>query len=300
MYLTGTAQVLNSNAIQLTAQLLGNQLAAGEDCDILQHCLSAIAEARSLDCQSPEGTAQLVYNDSSQSLAIKILSYNNQLLAHLYNLLQDWQDVVYSGNLLIGNQDERIVHYCFHLVSVSNHVRGNIAAIELHALNYREVGLHTLGLLYSDNAFLAYLLHCICNVLADFLISGGNGSNLSDCFLGLYRLGNGLDFLNQSLNCSLNTLLQNHWVCTSSNVSHTLMNHSLRQESSGGGTVTSDVVGLGSNLAYQLCAHVLKWILQLDVTSDGNTIIGDGRCTELLVQYYVAALWSKGNLYSIC
>ena len=300
MYLTGTAQILDGYAVQLAANFLGNNLAAGEDSNILQHSLAAVAKARSLDSQSLEGTAELVYNDGSQSLAVQILGNDYQLLAHLDNLLKDWQDFVDGGNLLVGNQDVWIIHNGFHLVGISYHVRGDVATVELHALYYGQAGLHALGLLNGDNAFLANLLHGISNVMADFLISGRNSGNLGNLGLAVYGLGYGLDFLYQGLYGSLDALLQYHRVGTGSYVPHALMNHSLCQKGCSSSTVTSNVVGLGSNLAHQLCAHVLKRILQLNIPGDGNAVIGNGRSTKLLVQNHVAALWTKSNLYCVC
>ena len=299
MYLTSTAQILDGYAIQLTANFLGDNLTTGKDSNILQHSLTAITKARSLNSQSLESTTELINNDGSQSLAIQILSNNNQLLAHLNNLLQNRQNLVDGGNLLVGNQDIWIVHNGFHLIGISNHVRRDITTVELHALYNGQAGFHTLGLLNGNNAFLAYLLHSIGNVVTDFSICGRNSSNLSNLRFAVYRLGYGLNLLNQGLNCSLNTLLQYHWVSASSYVSHTLMNHSLSQQGSSGSTITSNIVGLGSNLTNQLCTHVLKWILQLNITSNGNTIIGNSRSTKLLVQYYIAALWTKSNLYCV-
>ena len=54
-YLSGPAQVINSDRIELSAQLLGDHRAPGEDGHILQHRLAAIAEARRLDRQAING-----------------------------------------------------------------------------------------------------------------------------------------------------------------------------------------------------------------------------------------------------
>src|SRR6185436_75305 len=56
----GAAQVLEGQALELEAQVLGDGLAAGEDGDVLQHLLAAIAEAGGLDRADLQGAAQLV------------------------------------------------------------------------------------------------------------------------------------------------------------------------------------------------------------------------------------------------
>ena len=49
LHLTGMAQLVHAGVLQLQAKLVRNHLAAGQNGDILQHFLAAIAKARSLD-----------------------------------------------------------------------------------------------------------------------------------------------------------------------------------------------------------------------------------------------------------
>ena len=77
------------------------------------------------------------------------------------------------------------------------------------------------------------------------------------------------------------------------------MDHGLSQQGSGGGAVTGHIVGLGGHLAHQLCAHVLKRVVQLDLLGDGHAVVGDQGRTELLIQHHVAALGTQRDLYGI-
>ena len=77
------------------------------------------------------------------------------------------------------------------------------------------------------------------------------------------------------------------------------MDDGLRQQGSGGGAVAGDIVGLGSDFADELRAHVLERILKLDVLGDRHAVIGDQRRAELLAQNNVAALRAQGDLYGI-
>ncbi|MND95603.1 hypothetical protein D3C80_878630 [compost metagenome] len=70
----------------------------------------------------------------------------------------------------------------------------------------------------------------------------------------------------------------------------------MRQYGGSGGTVTGGVVGLGSNFLDHLGAHVLELVFQLDLAGNGDAILGDGRGTEGLVQYHVAAFRAQGHL----
>ena len=73
----------------------------------------------------------------------------------------------------------------------------------------------------------------------------------------------------------------------------------LGQHGRGGGAVARDVVGGGGHLAYELGALVCERILDLDLTSDGNAVVGDRRGAELLVDHDVAALGAERDLHGV-
>ena len=60
--------------------------------------------------------------------------------------------------------------------------------------------------------------------------------------------------------------------------------------------VAGDVVGRRGDLADELRALVLEDVLDLDLTSDGHTVVGDRRGAELLVEDDVAALGAERDL----
>jgi hypothetical protein len=66
---------------QLDAEVFGDGLAAGEDGDVLQHGLAAIAEARSLDGSDVQRATQLVDDEGRERFAFDILSDDEQRLA---------------------------------------------------------------------------------------------------------------------------------------------------------------------------------------------------------------------------
>jgi hypothetical protein len=60
-----------------------------------------------------------------------------------------------------------------HLVGVGDEVGGNIAAVELHALDHFELDLERLRLLDGDHAVIADLLHGLGNHGANLVIAIG-------------------------------------------------------------------------------------------------------------------------------
>src|SRR4029450_6495249 len=65
------------------------------------------------------------------------------------------------------------------------------------------------------------------------------------------------------------------------------------------GAVAGDVVRRRRHLTHQLCALILEHVLDLDLTRDGDAVIGDRRSPELLVEDDVAALRAERHLDSV-
>ncbi len=293
------AELLDGSILELKTKIRGDNLAAGQDCDILQHCLSTIAVAGSLNSNNVKGSAQLVDDQGGQSLALYVLCNDEELCAHLYDLLQYRQDVLNAGNLLVGDQDVRILKVCNHLLGIVNHVCADIATVKLHAFYQIQLGVHGLGLLDGDDAILGNLLHGISDHLADLSIAGRNGSYLLDVLFTLYGCAHLLDGLNCSIGRLLHTLAEHDRVRTCCQVLHAFVDHGLCQYGSSCGSVAGNIIGLGSSLADDLCTHVLELILELDLLCNGNTIIGNGRCAVALIQNNIASLRSQCDLYCV-
>ena len=157
----------------------------------------------------------------------------------------------------------------------------------------------SVGVLNGDDAFLADLLHCLSNELADFSVASGNRRGCSDLFLGLNFLRGGEQSLGHSLNSLLNAALEAQRVSASSHVAQALADQCLSQNGSGGGTVTCDVVSLLSNFLDELRTNLLVRILQLDFLRDRDTVVGDGGGAPRLLQHNVAAAGAEGHLHCI-
>src|ERR1700754_4160180 len=82
----GRAQQAQVSVLQLEADLFADDRATGEDRDVLQHGLAAVAEARGLDGDGLEGAAHLVDDQGGQRLALDVLGDDHQRLAALHDL----------------------------------------------------------------------------------------------------------------------------------------------------------------------------------------------------------------------
>lgn len=76
----------------------------GQDSDVTQHFFSSVAKARSFYSNTGEGAAQFVEQQGGQCFALDVLCDDQQLLAGLYDLLEQRQNLLDVGNLLIGDE----------------------------------------------------------------------------------------------------------------------------------------------------------------------------------------------------
>src|SRR5579871_1990552 len=308
--LLGLAEVLHLDVLQLDAQVFGDGLAAGQDRDVLQHGLAAIAEARGLHGRDIQRATQLVNHQGRQRFALHVLSDDHQRASALGNLLEQREQVLHRRDLLLVNQDVGILQNGFHALRIGDKVRRQIAAIELHAFDDFQLRIYRLGLFDRDDAVLANLLHSFGDDLADGLVVvGGDGADLRDHVAGyLLRIlveraalvvavfiGHAHDRADRLLDAAL----QRHRVGAGGNGLYAFAIDGLRQNGCGGGAVAGHVGGLGGDLAHHLRAHVLERVLQLDLFSYSHAVLGDERRTEFLLDHDVAALGTECDLHSI-
>src|SRR5580704_14391802 len=181
--LFGLAEVADLNVLELNAEIFSDGLAAGEDSDILQHSLAAIAEAGSLDGRDLQRSTQFVDDESSECFAFNVLSDDEQRLAALRNLLKQGQKILHRADLLLVDQDVGVLKSNFHPLRISNEVRREIAAVELHALDHFQLRLQRLRLFNGNDAILADFLHSFGNDVSNGLIVvRADGAYLGDHF----------------------------------------------------------------------------------------------------------------------
>ena len=77
-HLAGLTEQVERGAVELEADLLGDDLAAGEGGHVLQHRLAALAEAGGLDGDRVERAADLVDDEGGEGLALDVLGDDQQ------------------------------------------------------------------------------------------------------------------------------------------------------------------------------------------------------------------------------
>ncbi len=167
----GAAEHLEGHVLELDAEVFGDHLAAGEDRDVLEHRLAAIAEARRLDGRDLQAAAQLVDDEGGERFAFDVLGDDDERLAGLHDGLEHRQHRLQRRELLLVDEDVGVLELGDHLLGVGDEVGREVAAVELHALDDVEFGLEALGLFDRDDALVADLLHRLGDHLADRLVA---------------------------------------------------------------------------------------------------------------------------------
>src|SRR5690606_6241106 len=267
----------------------------------LQHFLTTITKARSLNSCYLQRSSQTVDNQSSQSFTINILSNDQQWTACLSCLLKNGQHILHSADLFVMDQDVRIVKFGFHLLSIGYKVRRDVATVKLHTFNNLNSCFSSLGFFYSDNTFTTNLRHSFGNQTTDFLVIVGR--DLCNLFNLIVVITNFLSLLTNAFNnlshSLVNTLLQFHWVCAGCHVLQTYINDSLSKNGSSSCTITCIITGLGSNFFNHLCTNICKSIFKFDFLCNCYTVLGYCRSTKFLFNNYIATLRTQCNLYGI-
>src|SRR5690606_23840535 len=207
----GLTQVFQGDVLELEAELFGDDGAAGEDGDVFEHGLATVAEAGCLDGHGLEDAADVVDHQRGERFTVDVLGDDQQRTAGLCDLFQRRQQVADVGDLLVVQQDERIVQQCNLAIGGVDEVGRQVAAVELHALDDVEFILETGTVFNGDHAFLADLVHGVGNDLADVAVGvGGNGADLGDFLAGGTGAGHVLEFDDRCLDSLVDTALQVH------------------------------------------------------------------------------------------
>ncbi len=279
--LLGAAEHGRGHVLELDAEILGDELAAGENGDVFQHGLAAVAEARCLHGRHFQAAAQLVDHQRGDRLALDVLGQDQQRLAGLHHRFQQRQHGLQAGQLLLVQENVDVLQLGDHLLGVGDEVGRDVAAVELHAFDDLDLGLHRLGFLDRDDAFVADLLHRLRDHLADRGIAvRRNGADLRDFGRRADLLGALLDVLDHGVDGDVDAALEVHRVHAGGDRLGAFRHDGGGQHGGGGGAVAGEIVGLLGDFAHHLRAHVLELVLELDFLGDGDAVLGDARGAE--------------------
>jgi hypothetical protein len=295
------AEHLSGGLLELDVKLVGEDGTVGENTKVAKDALAVVTEAGGLDGGDLELTAELVENADSERLAVDVLGDDDKRPAELLGSLERRNDVLDGGDLLLGEEDERLLKLDLLGLGVGDEVGGDEAAVELHALGDLKLVLDGLALLDGDDTFLANLLHGLGKELANELVAvGGDGSDLANLVAGGDVALVGLEVLDDGLDGGLSTPAEVHGVAASGDVLDGLGEDGASEHGGRGGTVTSDLVGLAGDILEETSAEVLELVLEGDGAGDSHTVLGDLGGAEAGLDKDVTALGTESGGHGPC
>ncbi len=211
----GAAEVADGDVLELEAELLGDDLAAGEDGDVLEHLLAAIAEARGLDGGAVERAAELVDDERGERLALDVLGDDEErLLAARRSPRAPGGDPSCCEIFFSRDEDVRVLEDGLHALGIGDEVRargsrGRTACPRRLRGSSRRSWLSSTVMTPSLPTFSI----ASASLLADFLVAvGADGADLRDLLRVLGRLRHLLERLDDGLDGLVDAALDLHRV----------------------------------------------------------------------------------------
>ena len=179
----GGSEVFDVEALELEPELLGDQLAAGQDCKVFKHLLASVTESGCFDGSALQCVPQLVDHERRERLTLNVFGDDEDWLAGVDEFLEKLHELSEARDFLLVNDDVGIFEYHFHPLGIGHEIGAQVSAIKLHTVDDLEVGFESLVLFDADDAFLADLVHGLGDHRANAIVAvGAHGADLSDLF----------------------------------------------------------------------------------------------------------------------
>merc|ERR1719335_460218 len=167
------------------ADFLTNDHTTGELSNVLQVGLAVVSKAGCLDGGELQSSAQLVDNETRQGVRLDILSDDEQGLLLTDDSLQDGNQGLQVGNLLLDQQDVGVIQITLLCLWVRDEVGANVPTVKLHALHHFKLVLQGAAVGGGDDAIAANFFHGTGNQVANLSVTvGRDGGHLGNLGVG--------------------------------------------------------------------------------------------------------------------
>ena len=295
------SQHVQGGVLQFEATLFADNRTTGQDGDVFQHGLAAIAKARSLHSGHFQGTANLVHHQSAQGFTVHVFGDDDQRLTRLSHRLQNGQQLLHGRDLLVVDQDKGVFYVGNHFVGVRHKVGREVSAVKLHTLHDVHIGFRAFGFFYRDDPFLFHFGHGLSDQCSDRgIVVGGDRSDLLNLLIVVADfLGHHLQFADDGGDRLINPALEVHGVRSSRYVPVAVVDDRLGQNSGRRRAVSGNVRGLRSDLFDHLGAQILDFVFELDFLGYRDPVFCHRGGAEGFFNDYIAAFGTQGHLYRI-
>ncbi len=173
-------------------------------------------------------------------------------------------------------------------LGIGHEVRGQVALVELHALDIIQGGVGGLAVLDLHHALGPDLADRLGDNLAHLgVVVGGDGGHLAVVILALALDRHRVDGLGRGLRRLVHAPLQHHRVRARRHVTQTLGKDRLGEHGRRGGAVAGLVGRLLSHLVHHFGAHGLERLGERHFLGDADAVLGDVRSPVGLLDHHV-------------
>ncbi len=221
---------------------------------------------------------KFVDDQRRQRLAVQVFCDDEQRPPVFGDQFEQRQQIVHGRDFLLVHQDARVLELADHPLRIGDEIRRNVTAVELHALDDFEHGIHRAVFFDRDDPLLAHLLHGVGQDVADRCVTvRADGCDLTNFFFVARRLGQLLELGDDLLDRDIDAPFQVHRVVTRLDELETLPIDGLSQHRCSRRPVAGLVARPRGDLAHHLRAHIFELLRDLDFFGDGDTVLGDDR-----------------------
>jgi len=218
----------------------------------------------------------------------------------LHAAFKEGKELLDGSNLLVDEEHAGVLEFDLLGLGISHEVRGNVSAVPLEAFNVFNFSLEGFALSNSNSSVRSKSVKDAGNQATDVVVVVSRDSgNVLDFVFAFDRDREFLEAVDDFVDSHLNASAQVHGVHASGNRFAALLEDSSGENSGSCGSVTGLVVGLAGNLLNEVGADVVVSVRELDVLSNGNTILGNLGDSEASVEHDVATAGAKSNLHGI-
>jgi len=198
---------------------------------------------------------------------------------------------------VLRNKDQGFFELYFLCFLVIDEVRRNIATIEPQSLHELNLMLESLALPNRNHSSMAHLLNQLCQQLPDLLVPvSRNRSHIFYLLAVPHWNGNPPELGHNSFHCGVYPLLHLAQIHPNLHFLQGFSENGSGKHCGSSGPISSLVVGLIGNRFDQTGTHIGEPVGELYGFSHGDSVLGDFDWSEALIDEYVAAVGSKGDL----
>ena len=292
--LLGTTQLGKADVLEFHPKIFKDSSCSCEDGNVFEHGLSAITVSWRLDGRYLEGAPQTVDYQRGKCFSVDFFRHNQHWLTSIHNSLQQWNNVLHCGDLLLINKDVAVFKDALHGLCISNEVGREVPSVELHALDELNFCCQAFAFVNGNDSVLADFIHRFCKQVTDLgIIVCCDGCNLGHLFLTLYRDCRTVEFCCDVFNSFFNSSLHLDWIDSSNNGSQSFIEDGLGENSCRCRTITSNITGLTGDFTHHAGTHIFVGVFKVNFLCNGNTILGNRWRTETLLENHVSTLWTE-------